>query len=61
MFLAIIVVGLLNWQVALNSGGLTVDKGNGYGVVLISHDQVKLGDVTLTGQFQPTATPDQLQ
>lgn len=63
MFLAIVVTSFFNWQVALNSGGLTLDQGEpGYGVVLITNDErPQLGEITLTGQFQPTVTPEQLQ
>ena len=61
MFLAVMVVGLLNWQVALSSGGLVVTD-SGPGVIRI-HNPIRLGDpsMVLYGQFQPTATPDQLQ
>jgi len=60
MFLAVIVVACLNWQVALNSGGLVTDSGPG---VVRIHNPVKIGEpsMVLYGQFQPTVTPQQLQ
>ena len=66
MFLAEIACGFLNWQVALNTGGLTVDKPfSGYGVTLMDSGpgvvRIHIGDPTMTGQFQPTVTPQQLQ